>query len=146
MADTHHTRLCENIERALKEKPKREALYSAMKRGRDSRNAAIDALPGGDDFSKEIRAIKLRCLDQQEDLVQRFAKKVRERGASVFMAKDGAEAIGHILKIAAEHGAKVVAKSNSLTSEEIDVNGPMEGAGIDVIETDLGELIIQKST
>jgi len=144
MADTHNTRLSENIERALEEKPKRTALYRAMKRGRDSRNAAVDALPGGEAFRREVRTIKLRCLEQQEDLVQKFAKKIQERGTSVFMAKDGAEAIQYILKIAAERDAKVVAKSKSLTSEEIDVNRPMEEAGMEVIETDLGELIIQK--
>ncbi len=145
MADRDHTRLSEKIERAIRERPRREALYRAVKRGRDSRNAAIEALPGGDAFRREVRAIKLRCLERQEDLVGKFTRKARERGTSVFLAKDGAEAIGYILKIAAGRGTKVVAKSKSLTSEEIDVNTPMEEAGIEVIETDLGELIIQKA-
>ncbi len=144
MANSDHKRLIENIERAIRERPRREALYRAVKRGRDSRKAAIEVLPGGESFRKEVRAIKLRCLDQQEELVRRFAEKVRERGSRVFLAKDGAEAIGYILKIAAENSAKIVAKSKSLTSEEIDVNTPLEKAGIEVVETDLGELIIQK--
>ncbi len=144
MGETRYSRLDEKIGRALEEKPRRTALYQVMKRGRDSRNAAIELLPGGEGFREEVRAIKLRCLEQQDDLVDRFAAKVKERGASVFLAKDGAEAIGYILKIAQACGAKVVAKSKSLTSEEIEVNHPMEEAGIEVIETDLGELIIQK--
>jgi L-lactate dehydrogenase complex protein LldF len=139
-----YEKLSDQIEKALAEKPKRTALYNAMKRGRDSRKAALDALPGGDSFRKEVRSIKDRCLEQQDELVERFARKVEERGAEVFLAQDGPEAIAYILKIADEQNAKTVAKSKSLTSEEIEVNHPMEEAGIEVIETDLGELIIQK--
>ena len=47
MADTRYKRLCEKIEQALEEKPKRMAHYRAMKRGRDSSNAPIDMMPGG---------------------------------------------------------------------------------------------------
>ena len=144
MADARYSRLYEKIDRALSEKPKRTALYQVMKRGRDSRQAAVDLLPGGEGFRKEVREIKLRCLEAQDDLVDRFAEKIRERGASVFLAKDGAEAIAYILKICRDREAKVVAKSKSLTSEEIEVNHPLEEAGMEVIETDLGELIIQK--
>jgi len=139
-----YDRLSDQIEDALAKKPKRDALYSAMKRGRDSRRTALNSLPGGETFRKEVRAIKDRCLEQQDDLVARFAGKIEERGAAVFLAQDGAEAISYILEIAEEKNAKTVAKSKSLTSEEIEVNHPMEDAGIEVIETDLGELIIQK--
>lgn len=144
MTVKHKQCLEEKIELAIKEKKKRYALYDAMKRGRDSRNAAVPLLPGGKSFFKEVRSIKLRCQEQQEELVQKFAEKVRSRGSSVFMAQDGPEAIQYVLKIVESCGAKVVAKSKSLTSEEIGVNRPLEEAGIDVIETDLGELIIQK--
>ena len=144
MAEGRYTKLYAKIDGALQEREKRSALYNAMKRGRDSRRAAVAGLPEGEAFRKEVRGVKLRCLEAQEELVQRFAQKVQERGASVLMAKDGAEAIAHILKIASACGAKTVAKSKSLTSEEIEVNHPMEAAGMEVIETDLGELIIQK--
>ena len=144
MAPSPLTRLNSKIEKALGEKTKRDALYTAMKRGRDNRHKAVAALPGGEAFRKEVRAIKLRCLDKQDELVERFAEKVRKRGAEVFLAKDGKAAIDYILKIARQRGAKIVAKSKSLTSEEIEVNQPLQAAGMEVIETDLGELIIQQ--
>jgi iron-sulfur cluster protein len=144
MSESSLTRLHDKIEKALGEKDKRDALYTAMKRGRDNRRQAVDLLPGGEAFRKEVRATKLRCLAKQDELVDRFAEKVRQRGAFVFKAKDGAEAIAYILKIAQEREAKIVAKSKSLTSEEIEVNEPLEKAGLEVIETDLGELIIQQ--
>jgi iron-sulfur cluster protein len=144
MSEPSYTRLYEKIEKALSEKAKRDALYTAMKRGRDNRRQAVDMLPGGEAFRKEVRATKLRCLAKQDELVDRFAEKARQRGTSVFLAKDGQAAIDYILKIARQRDAKIVAKSKSLTSEEIEVNEPLEEAGLEVIETDLGELIIQQ--
>ena len=144
MPESSFTRLSDKIEKALGEKSKRDALYTAMKRGRDNRRQAVELLPGGENFRKEVRATKLRCLAKQDELVERFADKVRRRGAAVFMAKDGPAAIDYILKIARQRDAKIVAKSKSLTSEEIEVNQPLEAAGLEVIETDLGELIIQQ--
>ncbi|MBT8369243.1 MAG: LUD domain-containing protein [Deltaproteobacteria bacterium] len=144
MSEPSYTRLYEKIEKALSEKAKRDALYTAMKRGRDNRRQAVDMLPGGEAFRKEVRATKLRCLAKQDELVDRFAEKARQRGTSVFLAKDGQAAIDYILKIARQRDAKIVAKSKSLTSEEIEVNEPLEESGLEVIETDLGELIIQQ--
>ncbi len=144
MAQSSSTRLNAKIEKALAEKSKRDALYAAMKRGRDNRHKAVELLPRGEAFRKEVRAIKLRCLEKQDELVERFAENVRHRGASVFFAEDGQAAIEYILKIAKERDAKIVVKSKSLTSEEIEVNEPLEKAGMEVIETDLGELIIQQ--
>ena len=88
MAPPNRTQLLAKIEKALGEKNKRNALYTAMKRGRDNRHKAVAALPGGDAFRKEVRAIKLRCLEKQDELVERFAEKVRQRGAAVFLAQD----------------------------------------------------------
>jgi len=92
----------------------------------------------------KVRGIKLRCQEKLDDLVDQFVEKVEARGVNVFLADDGASAIEYILKLTAGKNARTVAKSKSLTSEEIEVNHPMEEAGLEVIETDLGELIIQK--
>ena len=123
MPESSFTRLHEKIEKALAEKAKRDALYTAMKRGRDNRRQAVELLPGGENFRKEVRATKLRCLAKQDELVERFAEKARQRGTSVFLAKDGRAAIDYVLKIARQRNTKIVAKSKSLTSEEIEVNG-----------------------
>lgn len=144
MASRRYENLYAKIETALREKPKRDQLYNAVKRARDSRRAAIGMLPQGEAFRKAVREIKVRCTATLDDLVNRFAARVESRGAKVFLAEDGAAAIDYILKLAAEKNAKTVAKSKSLTSEEIEVNHPIEDAGMEVIETDLGELIIQK--
>ena len=55
MSDARYTNLYGKIRKALEEKPKRDALYTAMKRGRDSRAAAIAARPDGEGFRKDVR-------------------------------------------------------------------------------------------
>ena len=131
MTLSSYTRLHEKIQQALSRKGIRDAMYTAMKRGRDNRNKAVGLLPGGETFRKKVRETKLRCQSKQAELVDRFAEKARQRGASVFLARDGAEAIAHVLKIARERNAKIVAKSKSLTSEEIEINEPLEKAGME---------------
>ncbi|MGH7143226.1 MAG: LUD domain-containing protein [Planctomycetota bacterium] len=140
-----YANLYPKIEKALVEKPRRDALYSAMKHSRDKRRNTIkNELATGLEFRAEVRAVKERCLARQEELLDQFVASARGRGATVFLADDGPAAIDYILKLAQARGAKTCAKSKSLTSEEIQVNHPLEDAGIEVIETDLGELIIQK--
>lgn len=143
MSKARYIRLEKDIQEALGEKPKRDSLYRAMKRGRDSRSQTISAIRVGDFFREEVREIKLRCQDCQSELIERFTQNAEKRGTKVFHAKDGQAAIEHILKLAQDNQVKTISKSKSLTSEEIEVNHPLEDAGIQVIETDLGELIIQ---
>ena len=144
MAETRYKKLDEKIATAIRERPRRDQLYRAVKRARDSRRDALEVIAGGDSFRKEVREIKLRCLDKQDELLEQFVENLKKRGAHVLLAKDGKAAIDYVLDLCKKKGAKTCAKSKSLTTEEIEINPPMEDAGIEVIETDLGELIIQK--
>lgn len=131
------------ITEAIEEPQKRGALYACMKRGRDSRSEKLLELPGGAAFRDEVKATKERCIEEQEALMERFIAKAEARGAKVLVAESGAEAIRYVLDLAQARGATSVAKSKSLTTEEIEINQPLQDAGIRVVETDLGELIIQ---
>lgn len=144
LSTTRQRRLEQKIERALQEKSKQKALYRAMERGRNSRQQRIASLPGQDAFRQVVREIKQRCQSCRQELLETFVKNAKKRGTHVFLAQDGQAAIDYILALARRHQAKTIAKSKSLTSEEIEVNAPLEEAGLRVIETDLGELIIQK--
>jgi iron-sulfur cluster protein len=143
MSEDRYRRLTGLITEAINHPKASEFLLSAMKRGRDTRSAALAALPGGDEFRNEVRATKERCISGQDELVDRFIQNAEKRGAKVFRAEDGPTAIEYILNIARERGVKTVSKSKSLTTEEIFVNKPLEEADLRVVETDLGELIIQ---
>lgn len=131
------------ITEAITEPQKGDFLNVAMTRGRKQRQDTLDKMPHGDSFRKEVKARKDDCRERSPELLKQFIANAEKRGTKVMIAKDGPEAIAHTLKIASDCNAKTISKSKSLTTEEIEINHPLEEAGIRVVETDLGELIIQ---
>jgi len=87
--------------------------------------------------------IKQYVLDHLPTLLEEFEEKISARGAEVLWARDKKEAQKYFLDIAKRHQAKRVVKSKSMTTEEIEFNELCEDNDIDVIESDLGELIVQ---
>lgn len=146
---TRYERLEERIRKAIAEPRHSHALLRCMQRGRDKRAEALASLPpgtGGAGFREAVKAVKERCpprRGRQDELLARFTRNAEARGAKVYFAKDGPAAIDYVLRLARERGATVIAKSKSLTTEEIELNEPLIEAGLRVVETDLGELIIQ---
>jgi L-lactate dehydrogenase complex protein LldF len=143
MTTNRYTRLFQRIDAAIEDPSKSNALLRCMKRGRDTRAAALETLPGGAAFRDDVRSIKERCIENLPELQRQFVENARKRGVKVFEAADADDAIRYCLDLAKERGATAMAKSKSLTTEEIELNQPLIDAGIDVVETDLGELIIQ---
>ena len=86
---------------------------------------------------------KRRALRQLPDLLETAERNLKANGWGVEWAEDAAEANRLVLDIARRHGVKTAAKSKSMLSEELGVNHAMEAAGLRVVETDLGEYIIQ---
>jgi len=118
-------------------------LQMAMKRGRDARKTQLAQLEDGETFRLEVKRIKSQSVETLDTLVQRFAQKCLDNGAKVFFAQNGGQVVDYILGIARRKGVKLVTKSKSLTTEEIELNKHLEEQGIEVVETDLGERIIQ---
>ncbi|NDJ52209.1 MAG: iron-sulfur cluster-binding protein [Chloroflexi bacterium] len=79
------------------------------------------------------------------DLLELAEQRLTENGVTVLWAVDAAEACAHVQQLANEHGVQKVVKSKSMLSEEIGLNHALEEAGITVVETDLGEYILQLS-
>ncbi len=91
----------------------------------------------------EIAAIKSSAASHFDELADRFAEVAEARGTRVFRTTDPQAVNDYILRLAKERGVKSIVKSKSMASEEIHLNQYLEGAGIEVNETDLGEWIIQ---
>lgn len=87
--------------------------------------------------------VKDEVLANLPELLERFAQNARRNGMEVLWAFDAAEARKYVLNIAREHQAKKIIKSKSMTTEEIDFNETCEANGLEVWESDLGELIVQ---
>lgn len=92
-------------------------------------------------FSGE--AIRNRSIEQLDAWLLQWEENAQRRGATVYWAKDGDEARDLVLEICRRHGAKKVTKSKSMLSEEAGLNDALSAAGIQPVETDLGEYIIQ---
>jgi len=88
----------------------------------------------------EIRAHTLANLDFY---LAQFANRASEAGARVHFAKTAAEARRILLEIVREKSARRIVKSKSMLTEELGVNAALAGAGCQVVETDLGEWIVQ---
>ncbi len=144
MASTRITRLKRNVQAILQNNAQREGLLHAVLRGREGRRKALAALPdNGQSLRKQTRTVKVHAQTHLDQLIDTFMQNARKRGVHVYLARDGHEATAIIVQILYRHRARLVLKSKSLTSEEIELNHPLEEAGFQVVETDLGELIIQ---
>lgn len=138
-----YRKLYSGIDGALAERERVESLSRAVMRGRKARKEAFGKLEDSDGYVDSVRRIKTRSSAEREALVKKFTEKCAENGCSVFLASTGADAIGYIAALAERTGAKLLSKSKSLTTEEIEFNSRLEERGLTVVETDLGERIIQ---
>ena len=88
-------------------------------------------------------AIKWDAVEHLDTYLAQFADKLEARGAKVFWASNGYEAVDYILGVCRGHDAKKIIKSKCMTTEEIHLNPALEKAGMEVVESDLGEYIVQ---
>lgn len=108
-----------------------------------ARAAAITEL---DDFEATRAAAverRNRALNSLDTWLEIFEKNATARGATVLYAQSHEEATRLIVEIAQRHGVKKVTKSKSMVSEEIRLNQAFAEAGVQPVETDLGEYILQ---
>ncbi len=97
----------------------------------------------GEFMRQQAAEAKRRALRQLPDLLEKAEDRLTQNGFRVEWAEDAAQANQRILDIARRHGVQTVIKSKSMLSEELGVNHALEAAGLRVVETDLGEYIIQ---
>ncbi|HUA39798.1 MAG TPA: LutB/LldF family L-lactate oxidation iron-sulfur protein [Candidatus Sulfopaludibacter sp.] len=88
-------------------------------------------------------AIKWDAVNHLDRYLDAFAEKLEARGAKVFWAPDGQAACDYIVGVARQHRVRSIIKSKSMTAEEIHLNEALARAGFEVVESDLGEYIVQ---
>ncbi len=87
--------------------------------------------------------IKRDVLQHWDDYLIKFETNAIKNGAKVHWASDAEEAMQHVHKILKDTSAKILVKSKSMTTEELEFNASVESLGIESLETDLGEFIVQ---
>lgn len=119
------------------------ALAGATGRFREHRAHALAHYPRVEEVRDHLKVVRAATLANLAEHLETFERKATAAGATVHWAKDSAEASQIILDIAQKHKAKLIAKSKSMATEEIKLNEVLKEAGIQAVETDLGEWIIQ---
>ncbi|MCX8104134.1 MAG: lactate utilization protein [Candidatus Bipolaricaulota bacterium] len=108
-----------------------------------SRTWAFADLPDKDALKRRARQIKESAIEQLDDLLEQLQESVTRSGGHFYLAQNAQQANEYLLKLVRERGVKRVVKSKSMVTEELELNKHLEAAGVEVIETDLGERIIQ---
>lgn len=145
------------IQESIENETLQTALDDNTERRLKGRELALESLPDWRERRQHAHRVRAQVIEGLDEYLAQFIAKNEENGVIVHRAQDAAEAIQIVLKIANElpkrntkdspaplHGEKVlIAKSKSMVSEEIGLNHALEQEGLQVIETDLGEYIIQ---
>lgn len=153
----------ERIRASINNETLQTALDNNTERRLRGRALAFESIPDWRERRKRAHAIRADVIDHLDEYIAQFVKKNQENGVLVHCAKDAAEAIKIVLELTKnlprrhEEGLQknfanrsdlggekiLIAKSKSMLSEEINFNHAMEAEGIRVVETDLGEFIVQ---
>lgn len=134
----------QQIQKALQNQDLQQALDKNAEDRAQARKEAYQSLPTSfETLRQKAHQIRAEIIDELPAYLAAFTDKARENGFSVHMAADAAEARGIILDICQENAASLIVKSKSMVSEEIELNQSLEAKGIEVVETDLGEYIVQ---
>ncbi len=135
----------EKIEKTLADPKLQLAIYTATGRLINHRKAVVGAevLPEFEDLRTQAHLIKKHTIENLDHYIGEFESSVNAHGGSVVFARDAADVVRFLIDLANRHGAKLAVKSKSMTTEEIELNDALERAGVEVVETDLGEYIIQ---
>ncbi len=89
------------------------------------------------------RDIRARTVQDLDRYLAQLADRLEARGTRVFWAKDAGEASAYVTRLARERGVSLAVKSKSMLTEEIELNAALQAQGVEVVETDLGEFIVQ---
>lgn len=132
-----------NARRALQDNVLQGALAHAKHGFIVKRRAALEALPEYDALRDRARAIKQHTLSCLDDYLLYFEQQLTRAGGQLHWAETPAQATAIITRLCREADAKTVTKGKTMVGEEVGLNEALETAGFRVVETDLGEYIIQ---
>jgi L-lactate dehydrogenase complex protein LldF len=134
------------IRKSISDEALQIALDNNHQRRLKGRAIAFESIPDWRERRQRAHAIRADVVSHLDEYLDKFIAKVQQNGIIVHRAKNAGEAIQIILNdiVGAKHASPLLfAKSKSMVSEEIELNRALEAAGQRVVETDLGEYIVQ---
>lgn len=132
-----------NAGKALLDDDLKKALGNVKQGFVGKRAAAVKLVPEWEVIRNEAKHLKNHVLENLDHYLLAYESAVQSNGGHVHWAQTSDEASNIIVDICKSAGATTVTKGKSMVGEEADINGALEAAGIEPVETDLGEYIIQ---
>jgi L-lactate dehydrogenase complex protein LldF len=123
----------------------REKFYAATHHSVQARNLVVDQVLNWESLRESAHQIKARSIAGLADLLEEFEKNATANGMKIYWAETEEQACDYILDLARLNQASLIVKSKSMVTEEIGLSHFLEKVGIEAIETDLGEFIVQLS-
>ncbi|AST92407.1 iron-sulfur cluster-binding protein [Sutcliffiella cohnii] len=133
----------ERIEAGIQNQFMRGAVSGAQERLRTRKEASTVELGDWEEWRSHGEEIRQHVLENLDYYLYQLSENVEKRGGHVFFAQTAEEANEYIKGVIQQKNAKKIVKSKSMVTEEISMNQALEELGCDVIETDLGEYILQ---
>jgi L-lactate dehydrogenase complex protein LldF len=121
-------------------------LDNALKRLREnyfSKRQKVEKLYDIESLKEKVKDIKEHSITNLDENLSSFIDILKKRNINVSLAKDKKEAVDIITSILKKNKAEVIVKSKSLTTEEIELNSFLDEHNFEVVETDLGEWLVQ---
>jgi L-lactate dehydrogenase complex protein LldF len=138
-----HSDLRQRIAAAAADRRVVDAVHVATWRKVDARAEAMSRLRHAEALRDRAAQIRRHTLENLPTYLEQFVDQATARGAVVTFAADADAACRRIVDIARQRDLRLAAKSKSMTTEEVHLNDALEAAGVRVVETDLGEFIVQ---
>jgi L-lactate dehydrogenase complex protein LldF len=132
----------DRVQQQIDDPVMRHAVANAQDRIGINRQKMIDELENWPDWRSRAADIRAHVLENLDAYLYQLSEKVTANGGTVF-ANTREDATRYILQVAQQKQARKIVKSKSMVTEEIGMNAALEAAGIEVVETDLGEYILQ---
>lgn len=143
--DEHQTGgFASGYRRALSDEKLQYAMAGATARFNAAEKA--DAFKRGEEWESlraRARQIKEHAISHLDYYLEQFAENVERGGGRVFWAADARAANEYVVRLARERGVISAVKGKSMMSEEVGLNRALDAAGVEAVETDLGEYIVQ---
>src|SRR5262249_29797173 len=121
----------------------RELIQTALRKYEVVRDRTKSAYQDWQAARQAAAQTKWEAINHLDTYLLQFVRNLEARGTHVHWASTGRQARDIILQIIRDKKARSIIKSKAMTSEEIHLNEALEEAGFEVVESDLGEFIVQ---
>lgn len=143
MSDRPALHLRDRAVKALKDDQMRQAVRKAVDRLSGNKDKAARELPDWESWREQTKLIRQHTINHLDYYLKLLTENVRKAGGQVHFALTAEDARQIIAGLCKQYGGKRIVKSKSMVTEEIHLNPVLEKNGMEVVETDLAEYILQ---